>query len=112
DQRGFNRFISGGLRGVVDIGAYEAFYSQTPVTVGGRLTTSTGRGVGGGRVTAAVIGGITHYALTNSSAYYRFAGLLPGSTYTVTVSHKYYQFTTPLFVTVDQNRNDLNFAAF
>jgi CSLREA domain-containing protein len=107
DQRGpgFLRLI-----GNVDIGAYEANYSMVPVTVGGRVTTSGGRGIAGARVTFTS-GGTALFAQTNPFGYYRFANLPPGTTYSVAATHKYYLFTAPVYVTIDQNRSDLNFTA-
>ena len=106
DQRGFARFT-----GTVDIGAYEAFYSSSPVTVGGRVLRSNGRGISGARVTLTEPGGTIRYAVTNPFGHYRFNDLTPGTTYTVTATSKSYQFTSPQIVTADQNRSDLDFTA-
>lgn len=111
DQRGLPRYIGGGMGGLVDIGAYEANYSTSTVKIGGRVLTSTGRGIPIGRITLTDINGVVFFALTNPSGYYRFINLVPGMTYTLDVTHKYYRFESPLVVTVDNNRIDLNFLA-
>lgn len=108
DQRGFAR-ITGGKVSTVDIGAYEAFYSSTPVTVSGRITTYSGRGIDRTRIVLDDGHGDIRYAQTNPFGYYRFFNLLPGTTYTITVTHKLFLFTSPQFFTADQNRSDLNF---
>ena len=106
DQRGYARFT-----GTVDIGAYEANYSTSPVTVGGRVLRSDGRGISGARVTLTETGGTVRYAVTNPFGHYRFNDLTPGTTYTVTATSKSYQITSPQIVTADQNRSDLDFHA-
>ena len=107
DQRGFQRFVGG----IVDIGAYESSIADSPVTLSGRVTTSTGRGISKARITLTDAAGTIIYSQTNPFGYYRFLNLPPGTTYTITVIHKSYQFDSPQSVTVDTNRNDLNFIA-
>jgi len=104
DQRGRPRFIGG-----VDIGAHEASYSSSPVIVSGRITTYSGRGIERTRIKLDDGNGDIRYALTNPFGFYRFFNLIPGTTYTITVTHKFYLFTSPQFFTADQNRSDLNF---
>jgi CSLREA domain-containing protein len=108
DQRGFPRFIGSG-RPVVDIGAYEASYSLMAVTVGGRVVTLGRRGIDRTRITLDDGSGNILYTQTNPFGYFRFVNLIPGITYTRTVSHKYYSFASPQFFTADQDRSDLNF---
>lgn len=105
DQRGYTRIIAG----TVDIGAYESNIALFPVSLSGRLTISTGRGIGNARVTLTNPGGIVIYTQTNPFGYYRFINLAPGTTVVVNISHKSYQFSSPQIVTVDQNRDDFNF---
>ena len=110
DQRGFARFV-GGKSPTVDIGAYEAFYSSTPITVSGRITTYSGRGLVLTRIKLDDGNGNISYAQTNSFGYYRFINLDPGTTYAITVTHKssFFIFDSPQQFTADQNRSDLNF---
>jgi hypothetical protein len=108
DQRGRSRFV-GGKNPTVDIGAYEASYSPSPVRVSGRITTYSGRGVERTRIKIDDGRGNVFYSQTNPFGYYRFKNLIPGTTYTITITNKLYLFTSPQFFTADQNRDDLNF---
>jgi hypothetical protein len=112
DQRGKERFSGGSGRSSVDIGAYEASYSLLPVTVSGRSSLNSGRGIGRVRVTLDDSSGNVCVVHTNPFGYFRFVALTPGTTYTVRVSHKFFRFTTSMQVfTADRDRNDLNFLA-
>jgi hypothetical protein len=108
DQRGRDR-IAGGKGATVDIGAFEASYSSSPVTVSGRITTYSGHGIE--RTVIKVDGGQGNvfYTQTNPFGYYRLNNLSPGKTYTLTITHKLYLFTSPQFFTADQDRSDLDF---
>lgn len=106
DQRGFARLIGPS----VDIGACEMNLASVPVTVGGRVLRLDGRGVYKARIRLTAPSGEVRYTHTNSFGYYRFHDLMPGLTYGIAVTHKYYDFSSPQFVTVDQNRDDLNFS--
>jgi CSLREA domain-containing protein len=110
DQRGFARFMGGGI-GIVDIGAYELEISSSPVTLSGRVLTSSGRGIYNARITLTNATGGVIYAQTNPFGYYRFVDLSSGTTFTINVIHKRYQFNSPQMVTVDYNRDDFNFIA-
>jgi CSLREA domain-containing protein len=105
DERGLGRIVGGR----VDIGSYEASYSPSPVTVGGRIRTYSGRGIERTRIQIDDGQGNVIYTQTNPFGYYRLNNLIPGTTYTVTVINKLYLFTSPQFFTADQNRDDLNF---
>jgi CSLREA domain-containing protein len=112
DQRGvdYRRAIGGGI-GIVDIGAYESNIPASPVTLSGRVLTSDGRGVSNARITLMDSNGTIIYAQTSSFGYYRFVNVPPGTTYTITVSSKRYQFNSPQVVRIDRDRSDLNFVA-
>ena len=105
DQRGGKRRIGDN----VDIGAYEANYSSAPVSIAGRLITSAGRGIAGGRVALSSPSGETRYAITNPFGHYRFLNLPVGMTYTITGTDKLYKFASPTTLTTDQDREDLIF---
>lgn len=111
DQRGFARFIGGtpGI-GTVDIGAYESNISASPVTLGGRVLTAAGRGISNVIITLTDANGAVLYARTNPFGYYRFRNIPPGTTYTISIGDKLRRFGSQI-VTVDNNRNDLNFVA-
>jgi hypothetical protein len=112
DQRGFQRISGIGKYPVVDIGAYEAFYSAEPVLVSGRITTAMGRGVDRARLILTDIGnGTALHTITNTFGYFRILNLIPGRTYSISISHKSHSFDSPQNFTVDQNRSDLNFIA-
>jgi hypothetical protein len=95
----------------VDIGAYELEISSSPVTLSGKVLTSSGHGIYNARVTLTNATGGVIYAQTNPFGYYRFVDLSPGTTFTINVIHKRYQFNSPQTVTVDYNRVDFNFIA-
>lgn len=112
DQRGYARRMGDPTgNNIVDIGAYELDLAASPVTLSGRVLTSSGRGVYNARVTLTDANGTIIYAQTNPFGYYRFVNLPPGTSYTVTIVCKRYQFNSPQIITVDNNRNDLNFIA-
>ena len=108
DQRGRSRIV-GGRNPTVDIGAYEASYSQSSVTVRGRITTYSGRRIDRTRIKIDDGQGNVFYTQTNPFGYYRLNGLIAGTTYTMTVTHKFYLFTSPQFFTADEDRSDLDF---
>ena len=105
DQCGRERVIGG----TVDIGAYEANYSSSPVSLTGRLVTTTGRGIARARVTLSDGSGDARFAITNLFGYYRFLGLPVGTTYAITLADKLFTFASPITLTTDQDRDDLNF---
>ena len=65
-----------------------------PVTVSGRVATSTGSGIFYARVTMNDGNGNIRTAMTNSFGYYRFDNILTGATYTVGVTSKAYTFAS------------------
>jgi CSLREA domain-containing protein len=105
DQRGHDRVVGSS----VDIGAHEALYSSSAVTVSGRIKTYSGRGIDHTRIKIDDGQGNVFYTQTNPFGYYRVNNLIPGTTYILTVTHKLYLLTSPQFFTADQDRSDLNF---
>jgi hypothetical protein len=110
DQRGYSRFV-GNEGGVVDIGAYEANFSIGTVTVAGRVASPQGRGIARARIQLDGGNGHIFFTQTNPFGFYRVTGLLPGTTYTLSVIHKSYAFDSPQIFTADIDRSDLNFIA-
>jgi hypothetical protein len=114
DQRGAGYVRRAGIvmgNAIVDIGAYEFNNATSPVTLSGRVSTSAGRGIDNARITLTDTNGTIIYAQTSASGYYRFVNLAPGTTYTITVIAKRYKFNSPQTVTIDRDRDDLNFIA-
>jgi hypothetical protein len=82
----------------------------TTVEVGGRVTTSTGQGIGGARVYMSDTSG-TRVAVTSPLGYYNFLNVLTGVTYTFDVRAKRYTFNTPQQVQVNGQLTTNDFAA-
>jgi hypothetical protein len=96
----------------VDLGAFE--YQAPPtaasVSIGGRVLTVDGRGIGRAIITLTDMNGNTRRALTNPFGYYRFDGVAAGATYVIQVRHKSYDFA-PQVLSVAKEMNNLNFTA-
>ncbi len=87
--------------------------TAAPVTASGRVTTSNGRGISRARVSLTGLDGATHFAITNTFGYYRFAELTAGETYVLSVSAKRLKFTpqTQARVIVEDTY-DINFTSY
>jgi hypothetical protein len=82
------------------------------VTLGGRVISAGGRGIGNVRVILADQSGQVTTALTSPFGYYQFTDVRSGESYTVSVSSKGYAFAEPTrIVTVNDAVDDLNFTA-
>lgn len=82
------------------------------VTIGGKVLTVSGQGIGNVRVILTDQNGTARSILTNSFGNYRFENVEVGQLYTISVSHKKYRFETPAqVVQIDDTRDDLNFTA-
>ena len=95
-----------------DIGAFEAQIAPTAagVSVGGRVTTASGRGIQNVRVTITGSDGEPRTVLTNALGYYSFTDVPAGETYIFSVSHKRYTFVQTRHVqTIVEEINDVNF---
>ena len=79
--------------------------------IGGRIASSTGRGISGAVVTLTDLKGNTFTARTNAFGYYRLADIPTGATYVADVQHKRYRFT-PEVVNLTDNLDGLNFVGF
>lgn len=110
DQRGagFQRIRNG----TVDIGAFEVQAGTTAaaVSVGGRVTTSNGRGIRNVRITLSDSGGNVRTAITSSFGYYSFEDIPAGETYIITANAKRFTFSQPSRVlSVVDNAVDVDF---
>ena len=91
DQRGAAR------NGTIDIGAYEyAAPTATNVSVNGRVTNSSGRGLFNETVVLTVADGSLQYARTNGGGYYHFSNIAAGATVILSVNSKRYQFAAQI----------------
>ena len=82
------------------------------VTLGGRVVSAGGRGIGNVRVILADQSGQVTTALTSPFGYYQFTNVRSGESYTISVSSKGYTFAEPTrIVTVNDAVDDLNFTA-
>lgn len=84
------------------------------VNIGGRITTPSGKGVRGIKVTLTGLGGVeSRTVLSGQYGSYSFPDIEVGETYTIRVSGKRYTFTqnTQLHTVLDEI-NDINFTAF
>ena len=79
-----------------------------PVSVSGRVTTSTGQGVANARVFIADAVGNARMAITSSFGYYSFGNVDAGGTYTIAVQSKRYGFT-PQMLQVNDNMTNVDF---
>lgn len=82
------------------------------VSVGGRVVSAGGRGIGNVRVILADQSGQVTTALTSPFGYYQFTDIRSGESYTVSVSAKGYTFAEPTrIITVNDAVDDLTFTA-
>lgn len=82
--------------GIDDIAIICGAPTAAHVSLGGRITTSKGQGIGSVRVTLYRANAQEQrFAITNPFGYYRFPDLEAGGTVIVSVSSKRYSFSTP-----------------
>lgn len=80
------------------------------VTIGGRVTTGSGRGIARARISLTDGSGATRDALTNSFGYYRFADAAAGETYVLRARHKRYEFVSATqIINAAEDRADVDF---
>jgi hypothetical protein len=84
--------------------------SAASVTVSGRVLTPAGGGLTNARVILIDSQGNSRTAVSSLAGFYRFADVLVGETYVLTVSSKRYQFDSQI-VTVMEEIDGLNFSA-
>ncbi|MCA1637887.1 MAG: carboxypeptidase regulatory-like domain-containing protein [Acidobacteria bacterium] len=115
DQRGlgFFRLIDGNSDGVaiVDIGAFETLApTAASVTVGGRVMTTSDRGIRNVVVTMTDSQGNTRTTKTTSFGYYRFTDVAAGETYIFTARAKRFAFANNTQVhSIMEDINNINF---
>lgn len=78
------------------------------VSVGGRVLTPGGSGIGRVVVTMTDLQGATRSAQTNNFGFYRFEGVRAGETYVFEVRHKEFQFAAQI-INVNDELTNLNF---
>lgn len=82
------------------------------VTVGGRVTTATGRGIRNVRVSMTDASGATRTAVSGASGRFRFNNVAVGETYVFSAKGKRYDFTEPTqILSVTDEGATINFAA-
>ena len=82
------------------------------VTIGGRVTTVAGRGIGSVTITLTDSNGNARTARTNPFGYYRFAEVAAGQTYVLTARGKQYSFSRATrTLNVNEDANNINFVA-
>lgn len=100
--------------GVVDNFGWELI-SAAPVaaqvSIGGRVMTADGQGIGKATVTFND-NGTVRTAITNAFGYYRFDNVTVGATYILSAQNKRYQFSQPQQVLfIEDTKDDINFIA-
>ncbi len=117
DQRGFPRYVDGDFNpgATVDIGSYE-FAAIGPtaagVTVSGRVTTLSGRGIGGVFLTLTDAEGTTRSARSTAFGYYHFDDVPAGETHILSAAGKRHKFSQPTQVlNLTGDREAVNFVS-
>jgi Carboxypeptidase regulatory-like domain len=81
------------------------------VSVSGRVTSQSGRGLGGVTVYITDSQGASRTAITNPFGFYTIEGIITGQSYTVGVNAKRYSFPAPTNMPINDNVSNLNFVA-
>jgi hypothetical protein len=82
------------------------------VSISGRVTSITGRGIRNVRLTLTDSSGQIRTATTTSFGYYRFDDVQAGETYVLTATGKRYTFSQPVQVlNVTEDASEVNFTA-
>ncbi len=89
-----------------DIGAFEKSFG---VTVSGSVTTPSGLGLRNAVVSIVDSLGVRRTTTTSTFGVYSLDGVVPGGSYSITVSSKRYRFA-PRVMQIDGNLSNLNFA--
>jgi len=97
-------------------GTVERIASLAPtaatVTVGGRVTTATGRGIRNVVVRLTDANGNVRTATTSTFGYYRFADVAAGETYVITAKGRRFAFSqSSQVLNINDDTNEVNFVA-
>lgn len=80
------------------------------VSIGGRVLTSTGRGIRGVILSLTDLSGQTRTAISTTFGYYRFEDMQAGETYIISAKAKHYVFRQPTQVlNINEDTDDINF---
>ncbi|MGC2238850.1 MAG: carboxypeptidase-like regulatory domain-containing protein [Pyrinomonadaceae bacterium] len=104
----------GNTAGAVDNLGWELLSTPNAaqVSIGGRVMTADGQGIGKTTVGFTDSNGAARTAITNGFGYYRFDNVSVGATYVLSASNKRYQFTQPQQVLfIEDEKDDINFIA-
>ncbi len=95
----------------IDIGADEVLTPTAAlVSVGGRVATPAGQGIGATALTMTAGNGDVRQTISNAFGYYRFDGVEAGQTYILAVRSKRFEFVSPIrFISVDSDITDADF---
>ena len=86
--------------------------TSAPVSISGRVSTASGKGIYGVRVRMTSENGETSYSLTNSFGYFSFDGVPAGGSYVVSVAAKRFTFAqSSILVNARDNVSDVDFVA-
>jgi hypothetical protein len=100
-----------------DIGAYEAQAAPAgpkaaTVSISGRVTSITGRGIMNVRLSLTDASGQIRTATTTSFGYYQFDGVEVGQTYILMAMGKHYSLNQPVQVlNINEETSEVNFIA-
>jgi CSLREA domain-containing protein len=118
DQRGFarpvdNEAIANAANGA-DIGAFEVQLAPTAasVSVSGRVTTASGRGIRNVQITLIDSNGNQQTARSTTFGYYRFDDVTAGETVTLSIKARQFSFSQSTIVrTTNDSVNDADFVS-
>jgi hypothetical protein len=82
------------------------------VSIGGRVTTAAGNGIGKTTVTLTDQSGNVRVVVTNAFGYYRFENVEAGQSYVIAAQNKRFQFVNPTqIISVRSDVTDADFVS-
>lgn len=105
-----NTFSVNGISTFSDWTMAELAPTSAAVNIGGRIVNANGVAVANAQISLIDSDGNVRTARTNPFGYYRFTGIAVGSTYTINVRHKFYEFA-PRVMFVEEDTETLDFTA-